>query len=673
MICFQCYLSSGRFISHLMRNALVLILLIGLLACNRQVQNWQVQTDKQKQYLFSLVNQQVLLKNIKPAIITENNKIIPDSSWHVKNSQEGLIYVKPGQWEINIAFEEIVINQNTWLKLSSCLKNLSDSSVAIDYFTPLETEQINSSIPYDKFLKESYITWKYSGMIDDSINTESYSFAGFTNSEGTSAFVLGFTKLDDAVYKIKVGKGFDDIKHLSAQCDREGVLLKSGETLNISDLILGSSSSLNDLMDQYGNKVAETMNARSGEVQTGWCTWYYYYDDFTVKDVYINIQSIKNSFLVNYLNVVQVDEGWYFNEKDTKDVRGDYVENIRFPDGMKSFTDSVKLKGDLPGVWIAPFLALTKSNLYNQYPEIMLKKYDSGVSTSLDLSNPLARDHVYNTIKRLVNEYGFEYLKLDFLNAALTKGKFFDHSKTSVQNYVEVMQNVRKIAGDRYILACGAPLPPSIGIVDGMRIGFDVSTSWSAPAKDTIENPVGVHGLKPAANQTLWRLWMHNHFWSNDPDCILVRDYNSMQQGEKQKSIDGDGLTYEEARMWMELIWLSGNNAFIGENIPELLEKSPNRFELLKYSFPLNQQKCSWIDWYVNSEVVLLKSWEEKKMLGIFNLGETPATVSLPANKLDLTTWEFRERISGNVIKGNGEKINFPTVPPHGGRVWILK
>jgi len=46
---------------------------------------------------------------------------------------------------------------------------------------------------------------------------------------------------------------------------------------------------------------------------------------------------------------------------------------------------------------------------------------------------------------------------------------------TPIQAYREGLNVIRKAVGKSFILGCGAPLLPSAGLVDGMRIGEDTA------------------------------------------------------------------------------------------------------------------------------------------------------------------------------------------------------
>jgi alpha-galactosidase len=73
------------------------------------------------------------------------------------------------------------------------------------------------------------------------------------------------------------------------------------------------------------------------------------------------------------------------------------------------------------------------------------------------------------------------------------------------------------IGEDAYLLGCGAPILPSVGLVDAMRVGPDISHSYE-PEDGDLSQP----SQRAAAGNTRWRAWQHGRFWVADPDCLVA-------------------------------------------------------------------------------------------------------------------------------------------------------
>jgi alpha-galactosidase len=83
---------------------------------------------------------------------------------------------------------------------------------------------------------------------------------------------------------------------------------------------------------------------------------------------------------------------------------------------------------------------------------------------------------------------------------------------------------IRDAAGaSAYLVGCGAPILPSVGMVDAMRVSVDILAE-----SDIIANATGADaGLLSmqleAAEYLSARAFQHGRFWVNDPDCIIAR------------------------------------------------------------------------------------------------------------------------------------------------------
>ena len=161
------------------------------------------------------------------------------------------------------------------------------------------------------------------------------------------------------------------------------------------------------------------------------------------------------------------------------------------------------------GIWVPPFMVSPSSSLAKRQPDWLVPDLDAGehwgqVMRILDIRNPAAADYI-STIFRKFASWGYSLFKLDFLYAAAIPG---------LELYRQGMQLIRDAVGPEAILLIGgAPLLPSIGLCDVMRIGPDVLPEVADPQLD-LENTVRITNL---------RAWMSGRLWLNDPDCLVVR------------------------------------------------------------------------------------------------------------------------------------------------------
>ena len=85
-----------------------------------------------------------------------------------------------------------------------------------------------------------------------------------------------------------------------------------------------------------------------------------------------------------------------------------------------------------------------------------------------------------------------DFFKIAFVYAAALNGLRPDGSPTSAQVYRQGLDLVRSAIGpEAYLLGCGMPLLPSVGKVDGMRIGADTAPTRASNVPPPTPFPAG--------------------------------------------------------------------------------------------------------------------------------------------------------------------------------------
>src|SRR5207245_1583544 len=136
--------------------------------------------------------------------------------------------------------------------------------------------------------------------------------------------------------------------------------------------------------------------------------------------------------------------------------------------------------------------ALPDSDLARQRPDLLVQDDDGrplatgfnwgGPYHSLDTTRPEALDQVVGAVRDAVAQ-GWTYLKLDFLYAGAVPGRRAQDLPRE-QVYRDAIGAIRAAVGDDvYLLGSGAPMLPSAGILDGVRVGPDVGPYWDNAAR----------------------------------------------------------------------------------------------------------------------------------------------------------------------------------------------
>lgn len=237
-----------------------------------------------------------------------------------------------------------------------------------------------------------------------------------------------------------------------------------------------------------------------------WCTWYRYFEDVSAADVELNLSAFDKSDIA--VDVVQIDDGWSLG-------LGERLRPSRGIPDLRALVDKVRSTGRRVGIWLAPFVVGAETNLARENPEWLAGHagWNWGQELrGLDLTNPGVRDFLGTAIQDLAS-LGFDYFKFDFLyGGALAARRHEDLS--GVAAYRSGIELLRHAAGDgAYLLGCGAPILPSVGVFDAMRVSSDV---FHEGGQDGLRGLVGRDSL-------VARAWQHGRFWVNDPDCLVAR------------------------------------------------------------------------------------------------------------------------------------------------------
>lgn len=285
--------------------------------------------------------------------------------------------------------------------------------------------------------------------------------------------------------------------------------------------------------DETFDKYFELMNIKKPRVErkNGYTTWYNYYTNVTEDIVNRDLNAIAG--LDKSLDIFQIDDGY-------ERAVGDWLitDGKKFPNGMKPIADAIHKNNMLAGLWLAPFAATKKSYIYKNHKDWLVRdekgrlRYSShnwGGFFALDIYNPEVREYIKNVFDTVLNDWGYDMVKLDFLYACCQRPI---HNKTRGEIMCEAMDFLRECCGDKIILGCGVPLAPAFGKVDFCRIGADVGLSW----EDKAFSREDVSTQNTLTN-TIYRRHLDGRAWLNDPDVFLLRDNNIKIPLEKRKII----------------------------------------------------------------------------------------------------------------------------------------
>lgn len=459
----------------------------------------------------------------------------------------------------------------------------------------------------------------------------------------------------------------EDSCYITISNGMEHSILLPGESVTTEKAILMVGGQDHDgLFSLYMDRVCREMKPTSQfrKPPTGWLSWYYYYGTVTEQDILDNVSGFKEYPDIRPEYIV-IDAGWFLESGF-----GDWEANGKFPRGMKRLADEIAAAGYKPGLWFSPFLADAGSLMVREHPDWLLRKNGipvAGMNPSgsdvlelheknkikfvLDLTHPEVLAYLHHLFHRAVHEWGFKYIKLDFLvrslftdqgnHSSLARDQVYFPGTTTAQAYRNAMRVIREAAGeDCYILGCAAPLFASIGnLIDGNRMTPDITRRNYTP--DQIR-PSAWKLVKMCSRTMAARYFLHGRAGFNDPDVLVVR-------GHEPEGITDEYMpTLDEARVWAGVVALSGGMLFYNDKLTTLEE---DRRPLLSQLFPVGPGAAVPVDFFHTDAPAIWKlqvqrgadSWT---VLGLFNWGETTKDISV-----DLSELGYREEEEAHGIE----------------------
>jgi alpha-galactosidase len=631
-------------------------------------------------YRFELGSFELKMRNVSRVIkdalssVTANNKRIYSRDYQERRWKEKTIEDEIGRGqEVELIFASPklptlivkikVYEDKDFVILKVGLRNNLSENLLVTEFRPIEINpDMNGKIelgspPSDwRILLNGYGSWDYSGI--RSISKDSSGKSWWIQSIVDPNTYISFTSgsLTALTWKTSLNhKMKKEAYHWWAQCGGEGekINLPPNQSLYSEDVYVCLSNNPFESLEEWGRVVGKINHVIPYEAPPrGWCSWCCYFDRVSAEDVLKNARFIKEDLNGLGYEYIQIDDGW-------QKAWGCWESNSKFPSGMKGIAKELHSLGFKAGLWLAPFLVNEKLPLVKEHPDWFLRdeksnyiKYmaDAGSFPNiagsphlcLDATHPEVQEWLSNLFAQ-IKDWGYDYLKLDFLFAGAYEGMHWNKSVTGIKALREGLEIIRKNVGDdTYILTCGAPLLPMVGIVNGYRIGPDIS--YGILGVDILIWPF----IKWEARNVATRYFMNGQLFNNDPDVTLVRS---------------PSLTLEEAKTLVNLDILCNGVLMLGD---ELFSLTSDRVDLLTNKEILNLtnlgQTAKPLDLFehpdeslrinlLGSSVGLTRQlaeiWdleidENTHIIGIFNWGDKAKQINLDFAKIGLTSQEYK-------------------------------
>ena len=248
-------------------------------------------------------------------------------------------------------------------------------------------------------------------------------------------------------------------------------------------------------------------------------------------------------------------------------------------------------------VCVSSFAATPKSYVFKEHRDwlvhdekgrIHYASHNWGGFFALDIYNDEAREYIRNVFDTVLNVWGYDMVKLDFLYACCI---IPIHGKSRGEIMCDAMDLLREVCGDKIILGCGVPLAPAFGKVDFCRIGADVGLDWDK--KPFSREDVSTQNT---LLNTVFRRHLDGRAFLNDPDVFLLRESNLK-------------MPLSQREIIAEVNSLCGNLLFVSDDVAEYNDKQRQIFtetvtrpkaKILSASIDINDDIS--IDYSLNGE-----------------------------------------------------------------------
>ena len=205
-------------------------------------------------------------------------------------------------------------------------------------------------------------------------------------------------------------------------------------------------SQFSKYMEAYAGYVPQASEPEAYEAV--WCAWGYE-RTFTVDEVLGTLPKVKELGF----KWVDVDDGFQIAE-------GDWETNKRFngTKDMRRITDAIHKHGLKAKLWWAPLAADPDTKILREKPEMLLQDFQGAPeyitwwdSWYLSPVNPTTREYTVDLVKRFIDEWGFDGLKLDgqHLNCCLPDHHHHSHleyPEESIEKLPEFFEDIFETA-----------------------------------------------------------------------------------------------------------------------------------------------------------------------------------------------------------------------------------
>jgi alpha-galactosidase len=234
-----------------------------------------------------------------------------------------------------------------------------------------------------------------------------------------------------------------------------------------------------------------------------------------------------------------MDDGWFGQRKDDHAGLGDwYVNQQKFPHGLKALIDRVHQLGMDFGLWVEPEMVNPDSDLYRQHPEWVLNfpgrpRSEARNQLVLNLARPDVHAYVLSFLDKLLTENDIAFLKWDYNRNWSEPG--WDQLPAAEQKrvYVEFTRNLYAILAELRHRHPNVEIESCSGGGGRVDLGILRYTDevWPSDNTDPFDQLTQQNGFTYAYTPQIMMAWVTDspHWLNRRSTSLSYRMLSSMQ------------------------------------------------------------------------------------------------------------------------------------------------
>jgi len=350
-------------------------------------------------------------------------------------------------------------------------------------------------------------------------------FATSLRVPGESGLTLGFLTHSHFLGWIgargsRPGAAGGAVREITARNETESRTIGAREgraSIDSERLWIGLDSPTSDGLAEWAGRAGAEMGAPvPARVHAGWHT-----RAANASELAASLETIDDPALATPLDTVWIGPGYAPHTGDWLDASAAPTDDRA---GAAELARCISERGSRPGIWLAPFVASRRSRVATDHPDWLLRDargrpqllrgFAEGDCQLLDPTHPGVLEWLRETAQAL-RGFGVRSFCLDQLWLGTVPGRRHTDVPSGAA-YRGAIAAFREGAGDdALLLGLGAPLGPSIGALDAVRVCPAREHSGRRRLLDVVRG----RSATPSATglrSSLARAFLHQRTWLND-------------------------------------------------------------------------------------------------------------------------------------------------------------